>query len=100
MARFWFPGDASVRPKVEAWLVARPEGRIITDAELSRWGCLFPDRRYGKLFFLPNEGTIFAPSFMNQRRVPAMHGFDPDLPASSACWLTRHPVENPPARIN
>ncbi len=99
MARFWFPGDASVRPKVEAWLAARPEGRIITDAELSRWGCLFPDRRYGELFYLLDEGTIFAPSFMNQRRVPGMHGFDPDLPNSRACWLTSHPVQNPPARI-
>lgn len=99
MARFWFPGGAEVRTRVEEWLRARTEGRIVTDAELDRWGCLFPDRRYGELFYLLNEGVIFAPSFMNQRRVPAMHGFDPDLPASRACWLTSHPVENPPQRI-
>ena len=99
MTRFWFPGDPSVRGRVETWLAARPEGRIVTDAELERWGCLFTDRRYGELFYLLNEGTIFAPSFMNQRRVPAMHGYDPDLPASRACWLTSHPVAQPPSRI-
>ena len=37
---------------------------------------------------------------MNRSRVPAMHGFDPAEPDSRACWLTTHPCENPPARIN
>jgi hypothetical protein len=99
MARFWFPGGAGIRTQVETWLAGRPEGRIVTDAELERWGCLFPDRRYGELFYLLNEGVIFAPSFMNQRRVPAMHGYDPDLPHSRACWLTSHAVAQPPVRI-
>ena len=99
MARFWFPGGASIRTQVETWLAARHEGRLVTEAELKRWCCLFPDRRYGELFYVLNEGVIFAPSFMNQRRVPAMHGFDPDLPQSRACWLTSHEVTEPPARI-
>ncbi len=99
MVRFWFPGGQSVRSRIEAWLSQRNEGRIVTDDELKRWGCLFPDRRYGELFYLLNEGVIFAPSFMNQRRVPGMHGFDPDLPNSRACWLTSHPVDEPPERI-
>jgi len=99
MARFWFPGGAAIRMQVEAWLATRPEGRIVTDAELSRWSCLFPDRRYGELFYVLNEGVIFAPSFMNQSRVPAMHGYAPDLPHSRACWLTSHAVAEPPARI-
>jgi hypothetical protein len=99
MLRLWFPGSASVRQEVAAWLAKRPEGRNITDDDLKRWGCFFPDGRYGELFYLLNNGTIFAPSHMNQRLVPAMHGFDPTEPDSAACWLTSAPVPNPPARI-
>ena len=99
MARFWFPGGARIRTQVETWLAGRAEGRIVTEAELERWGCLFADRRYGELFYVLNEGVIFAPSFMNQRRVPAMHGYDPDLPQSRACWLTSHAVAQAPTRI-
>jgi hypothetical protein len=99
MARFWFPKGGTSRGTVERWLATRSEGAIVSDAQLAAWGCDFPDGRYGELFYLLNEGTIFAPSYMNQRRVPAMHGFSPDLPASSACWLTSHPVDRRPARI-
>ena len=100
MARFWFPGGDAVRSALRDWLALRDEGRIVTDRELKAWGCLFPDARYGELFYLLNNGCIFAPSYMNRARVPAMHGFDPAEPDSRACWLTTHAVANPPARIN
>ena len=100
MARFWFPGGRDVRARITAWLAARPEGKIVPEAQLREWGCLFPDGRYGELFYLLDNGTIFAPSFMNLKRVPAMHGFDPAEPDSRACWLTTHPVDPAPARIN
>ena len=100
MARFWFPGGDAVRSAIRDWLAARGEGRIVTDRELERWGCRFPDHRYGELFYLLDNGCIFAPSFMNRSRVPGMHGFDPAEPDSRACWLTTHLCENPPARIN
>ena len=100
MARFWFPGGEPARTKIREWLAQRVEGRIVTAAELESWGCLFPDHRYGELFYLLANGCIFAPSFMNRSRVPAMHGFDPAEPDSKACWLTTHAVANPPARIN
>lgn len=99
MVRCWFPGEASVRPRVAAWLAARPEGRILDDAELAANGCLFPNRRYGELWFLLNNGVIFAPSFMNRHRVPAMHGFDPREPDSQACWLCNHGDYAAPRRI-
>jgi hypothetical protein len=98
MVRFWCLRDG-VRPRIEQWLAGRAEGRIVSDAQLAAWGCLFADRRYGELFYLLEPGTIFAPSFMNQRRVPAMHGFDPAHPDSTACWLTNFPQTNPPASI-
>jgi hypothetical protein len=99
MVRFWFPGGAAIRASIVAWLDARPEGRVVPDAQLREWGCLFPDYRYGEVFYLLNNGTIFAPSFMNLRRVPAMHGFDPAEADSAACWLTTHPTRVP-ARIH
>lgn len=101
MVRFWFPGEnaPAVRARVEAWLGRRAEGRIVPDADLARHGCLFPDRRYGELWFLLNNGVIFAPSFMNRHRVPAMHGFDPGEPDSAACWLANHAGYRPPGRI-
>jgi hypothetical protein len=100
MARFWFPGGPAIRRRIETWLEGRPEGRIVAEEELRAWGCLFPDGRYGELFYLLRNGTIFAPSFMNLRRVPAMHGFDPAEADSAACWLTTHPVMPVPRRIN
>ena len=100
MARFWFPGGDAVREHICDWLRARPEGRILTREELESWGCYFPDHRYGEIFYLLNNGTIFAPSFMNRGRVPGMHGFDPREPDSAACWLATHPCEQPPAQIH
>jgi hypothetical protein len=100
MARFWFPGGDAVREEICDWLKARTEGRILTREELESWGCLFPYNRYGELFYLLNNGTIFAPSFMNRGQVPGMHGFDPREPDSRACWLTTHPCERKPAQIH
>jgi hypothetical protein len=99
MLRLWFTAGQSARQEVVSWLSGRKEGRILADQELKNWGCYFEDRRYGELFYLLGNGTIFAPSYMNQRFVPAMHGFDPAEPTSAASWLTNVPVENPPKRI-
>jgi len=100
MARFWFPGGDAIREEICDWLRRRPEGRILTPEELESWGCYFPDHRYGEIFFLLNNGAIFAPSFMNRRSVPGMHGFDPREPDSRACWLTTHPCEHTPSQIH
>lgn len=99
MLRLWFTENPSPRQDIISWLAGRKEGRIVSDQELSEWGCYFEDRRYGELFYLLHNGTIFAPSYMNQRLVPAMHGFDPAAPDSAASWLTNVPVEKPPHRI-
>ena len=51
-------------------------------------GCLFPDRKYGELFYLLPSGSLFVPSFLNQRKVTAMHGYAPEYPSSAAAWLS------------
>jgi hypothetical protein len=99
MARLWFPAGSADRVRVEEWFRAQTGGRVVTDEELKKWGCHFPDGRYGELIYLLDNGIIFAPSFMNQHRVPAMHGFDPAEPDSAACWLTNYPCPDPPKRL-
>ncbi len=91
MVRFWFGGNMDLLARTRDWLAGRPEGRVLTDLELERWGCLFPGRPYGELFYLLEPGTLFAPSFMNQSRVTGMHGYDPGHVDSSGCWLTNDP---------
>jgi len=87
MARFWFAND-QVREQATAWLAAQPDGEILSDERLAGYGCLFPDRRYGELFYLLPSGSLFVPSFLNQRKVTAMHGYAPEHPDSAAAWLT------------
>ncbi|MGE9293926.1 MAG: alkaline phosphatase family protein [Puniceicoccales bacterium] len=89
MARFWFNSE-SVRQAASDWLAQQPEGGIVSDEQLAQWRCLFPDRRYGELFYLLPAGTIFVPSFLNQSLVAGMHGYDPAHPDSAACWLATH----------
>jgi hypothetical protein len=100
MTRFWFPGGDAIREHICDWLRGRPEGRILSTTELAAWGCDFPHRRYGDVIFLLESGTLLAPSFVSRSGLRAMHDFDPTDPDSRACWLTTHPCENPPARID
>ena len=88
MVRFWFNGNTTLETETRSWLEAQPEGSVISDEQLDDWGCLFPDRRYGDLFYVLEPGTLFTPSFMNQNWVTAMHGFDPAHRDSPGCWLS------------
>lgn len=87
MARFWFHDD-SVKSEITRFLDQSPDGATLTDAQLDGYGCLFPDRKYGELFHLLPSGSLFVPSFLNQRKVTAMHGYAPEHEDSAACWLT------------
>jgi hypothetical protein len=87
MARFWF-NDAASRATATAWLSKQADGEILTDERLAGYGCLFADRRYGELFYLLPSGSLFVPSFLNQRKVTAMHGYAPEHPDSAAAWLS------------
>jgi hypothetical protein len=87
MARFWFADDTT-RRDATAWLHAQPDGEVLTDERLAGYGCLFPDRKYGELFYLLPSGSLLVPSFLNQRKVTAMHGYAPEHPDSAAAWLS------------
>ena len=95
MARFWFHDEKS-RATATAWLAEQKDGEILTDERLEGYGCLFPDRTYGELFYLLPSGSLFVPSFLNQRKVTAMHGYAPEHPDSAAAWLSN--TETSPVR--
>jgi hypothetical protein len=100
MVRFWFPGGATVRRTVEDWLGGRTEGDIVNQKQLSNWRCFFPDGRYGELFYLLRNGTIFAPSYMNRGFVRGMHGYAPTVDDSSACLLSSHAPAAPVTKLS
>jgi predicted AlkP superfamily pyrophosphatase or phosphodiesterase len=89
MARFWFFDDRA-RALVTERLKGVPEGRILPDAELEELGALFPDRYFGELIFLVEEGVLIVPSHMGERPIRAMHGYHPDAPHSYASMLTSY----------
>ena len=89
MARFWFHHESARRTAI-AWLREQPDGTLLTDEQLAAYGCLFPDRKYGEHFYLLPSGSLFVPSFLNQRKVTAMHGYAPEHPDSSAAWMSTH----------
>ncbi len=97
MARFWFFADHA-RQAITACLAAVPEGRILSDAELTDLGTFFPDRYFGELIFLLEEGTLIVPSHMGARPIRAMHGYHPDDPQSYASLCTNR--TDVPAGIN
>ncbi len=87
MARFWFLKSGS-REAVSACLEKIPEGRILPDSELAQLGALFPDRYFGELIYLMNEGELIVPSHMGERPIRAMHGYHPSAPHSYAALMS------------
>lgn len=87
MARFWFRNDRA-RELVTASLRGVTEGRILPDDELKELGTFFPDRYFGELIFLVEEGVLIVPSDMGEKPLRAMHGYHPDDPQSYAALMT------------
>lgn len=97
MARFWF-FNARARKAITRRLQKVRSGEILSDAELTDLGTYFPDRYFGELIFLMEEGTLIVPSHMGERPIHAMHGYHPDAPHSYAALMTNQP--DIPAGIN
>jgi predicted AlkP superfamily pyrophosphatase or phosphodiesterase len=92
MARFWFFNDRA-RQQIRRKLESIPQGQILSDDELERLHALFPDRYFGELIFLVQEGVLIVPSHMGERPIRAMHGYHPSAKHSYAALLTnRFPI--------
>ncbi len=89
MARFWFhtPG---AREAITAELARVPQGRILSEAELTVLRTP-TDGTWGELMFLVREGVLIVPSHMGERPLRAMHGYHPNDPQSAATLLTNQP---------
>jgi hypothetical protein len=90
MARFWFFNDEA-RRQITDCLRQVPQGRIVPDEELKEMGTFFPDRYFGELVFLVEEGVLIVPSHMGERPLRAMHGYHPTAPQSYAALMTNQP---------
>jgi type I phosphodiesterase/nucleotide pyrophosphatase len=90
MARFWFMNE-SARCQVTSCLAQIPQGRILPDEELRQLRTFFPDRYFGQLIYLMQEGTLIVPSHMGERPIRAMHGYHPHDRHSYAALLSNQP---------
>jgi hypothetical protein len=90
MARFWFFNEPA-REAITSALGTVPQGRILPDTELERLRAYFPDRYFGELIFLANEGVLIVPSHMGERPIRGMHGYHPEAPQSYAMLCTNQP---------
>lgn len=94
MARFWF-SNASAESDVRTLLEKTPGGRLLSDRQLAAYRCLFPDRKYGQLFYLLDPGVLLCPSFMGEKPLAGMHGYDPLHQDSVASFSTNTEVDWP-----
>jgi predicted AlkP superfamily pyrophosphatase or phosphodiesterase len=99
MARFWFMNEAARRDIVGV-LQGQQRGRLLSDKDLQAYGCNFKDRRYGELFFLADPGVLICPSYMGQRPIAGMHGYDPGHRDSVASFMSSHQPNPAPARLD
>jgi hypothetical protein len=91
MARFWFFNERA-RQVITSCLEGISEGRIVPDAELAALGTLFPDRYFGELIFLAQEGVLIVPSHMGARPIRGMHGYHPADKHSYAMLCTNQEI--------
>lgn len=99
MARFWFH-TPQAREKITQALSQEPHGHILSQEELARWGCDFPKNHYGDLIFLMNPGHLLCPSFMGEKPLAGMHGYDPDHEDSVAAFMSNVPDIPRPGGLN
>lgn len=99
MARFWFENPRA-REAITHALEQEPHGHILAKEELARWGCDFPDNQFGELFFLLDPGHLLCPSFMGEKPLAGMHGYDPGHADSVAAFMTNVPDVTKPARLD
>jgi hypothetical protein len=91
MARFWWR-DPAVRDRVRSKLEQSHAGRWLTGEDLARAGAGFADHAYGEDIFLLEPGVLMVPSFMGDRPLAAMHGYDPSHPDMAALLWSNRPV--------
>ena len=98
MARFWFLDDKA-ESRIRNVLENDKYGHCVSDDELARWGCDFPNNRYGDLFYLLDPGVLLCPSFMGISPLAGMHGYAPEDRDSVASFSSNLPFEENDPRL-
>lgn len=95
MARFWFRNEkASYKIKNE--LRNLSNGRILEKKDLIANHLNFPHNKYGDLIFLADPGTMILPNyFQGNKKIHAMHGYEPGHPDLKALSIITGPDINP-----
>ena len=95
MARFWFLNEKG-RAEIINALEKETCGTILSEEKMHEYGCDFPDKRYGDLFFLMNPGILLCPSYMGETHMEGMHGYAPEDKGSIAMFASNiKPVPMP-----
>jgi hypothetical protein len=92
MARFWFFREG-VEEKIANALRAESRGRLLSQADLEGFGCDFPGKKFGALFYLLDPGVLLCPSFLGESPLAAMHGYDPSDVDSMAMIASNVPPD-------
>ena len=98
LARFYID-DPDQRRRVADALSEQAGGRLLSSSELTALGANFPDRRYGDLIFVLDEGGMIHPSHASRKPCAAMHGYHPDSPSMDAVLLSSEARSRPPKTI-
>lgn len=99
MARFWFLGEGA-KERILAKLKEEQRGRILHPEDLEKYKCRFPGNKYGEVFFLLNPGVLLCPSFMGEKALAGMHGYDPEDKYTDASFLCSEALDQPPERLD
>ena len=99
MARFWFLNEKGKTEIINA-LEKENCGKILSKDEMHRYGCDFPNKRYGDLFFLMNPGILLNPSYMGESHMEGMHGYSPDHKDSIAMFASNIKPDPMPKRLD
>ena len=97
MLRVWFLKPEARNPITDA--VAGAPGHWLSPDEKSALHVDFSDAAYGDEIFLVDPGIQIVPSDMGAKPIPGMHGFSPDDPDSTACFLSLRPLPENPREI-
>ena len=97
MLRVWFQNPDARRPVLDA--VADAPGHWLTPEEKTALHVNFSDAAYGEEIFLLDPGIQVVPCDMGAKPIPGMHGFSPDDPDSTACFLSVRPLPENPREI-
>ncbi len=86
-ARFWFFND-NARNTITSLLLKISDGKILSASHIDELHFNFPDKRFGELIFVVNEGIgIFPNFFQHTNPCKGLHGYLPEVKANWAKFI-------------